>query len=243
MARVRAVQRVACWGKMRSSRGRYGSVMNHLFRVFALACTLLIVACRPAQPSEEYRTGDVLLEEDFSQPFAWETHRSADGLTALRIEDDVYRMTLQGPGYNWANNLQTHTDVVIEVYASQLVPNAKDAFGVVCRANPGGEGSGYYFYITADGYWSIRRAQGRTVTSLVDFTRSDAINTGQSLNFIRALCIEDYLALYVNDQFLGEVRDRNFVSGVAGFSLAVPNEITGDVSFDNLRIIEARLLD
>lgn len=214
-----------------------------LFRGFALVCLLLAAACQPAQPSEEYRTGDVLLEEDFSQPFAWEAHASGDGSTDLRVEDGVYRMTLQGPGYNWANNIQPHTDVVIEVYASQLVPDAKDAYGVVCRADPGGGGGGYYFYITADGYWSIRRAQGRTVTSLVDFTRSEAITTGQSINLVRALCIEDYLALYVNDQFVGEVRDSNYVNGVSGFSLAVPEETTGDVSFDNLRIIEARLLD
>src|SRR5690606_25544583 len=144
--------------------------------------------------------------------------------------------------YNWALNAQLHSDVVIEVYSAQASTYGNNAYGVVCRADPGGRGDGYYFYISGDGYWSIRRGQGRTMTSLVDFTRSDAIHQGQSLNLIRVLCVEDYLALYVNDQFVGDVRDRTFASGVAGFSAAVPEEGDVDVSFDNLRIIEARLV-
>lgn len=215
-----------------------------VFRSLALLLSpILIVACQPVQPSVEYRTGDILLEEDFGSPFAWENHTPSNGSTDLRVEDGVYRMTLAGSGYNWALNNQNHTDVVIEVYASQLAPDASSAFGVVCRADPGGGGGGYYFYITGDGYWSIRRAQGRTVTPLVEFTQSDAIYHGQSINLIRVLCVEDYLALYVNEQFVGEVRDRNFVNGVAGFSVAAQDGVTADVSFDNLRIIEARLLE
>ncbi len=215
-----------------------------IFRLFGLTlCLLLGAACQPARPSAEYRTGDILLEEDFSSPFAWENYSTPDGATQLRVEDGVYRMTMGGGGYNWALNNQNHTDVVIEVYASQLSEDDNNAYGVVCRADPAGGGGGYYFYISGDGYWSIRRGQGRTVTSLVDFTQSDAIHKGQSINLIRALCIEDYLALYINDQFVGEVRDRNLVNGVAGFSLAVPEDVSADISFDNLRIIEASLLE
>ena len=208
----------------------------------ALFVLLLLAACRPPRPAYDYRTGDVLLEEDFSRDFAWENHASPNGSTHLRVEDGVYRMQMAGGGYNWALNAQIHQDVVIEVYGSQLSDYANNAYGVVCRADPGGSGDGYYFYISGDGYWSIRRAQGRTVTPLVDFTQSDAVHRDQSINLIRALCIEDYLALYVNEQFVGDVRDRAFSSGVAGFSVAVPQDGDIDVSFDNLRIIEARLV-
>lgn len=214
-------------------------MMRHFLALFAL---VLLAGCRPPQPSYDYRTGDVLLEEDFSRDFVWESYASPNGATDFRVEDGVYRMQMAGGGYNWALNAITHRDVVIEVYGSQVSEYANNAYGVVCRADPAGSGDGYYFYISGDGYWSIRRAQGRTVTPLVEFTQSDAIYQGQSINLIRALCIEDYLALYVNEQFVGEARDDTFSSGVAGFSVAAPEDGDIDVSFDNLRIIEARLV-
>lgn len=211
-------------------------------RVFALILFVLVAAACGAKPAFDYRTGTVLLEEDFAQDFVWERYRTPDGATDFRVEDGVYRLQMDGGGYNWALNSQVHSDVVIEVYSAQRSSFGNNAYGVVCRADPGGRGDGYYFYISGDGYWSIRKSQGRTMTSLVDFTRSDAIHQGQSLNLIRVLCVEDYLALYVNEQFVGDVIDRSFASGVAGFTAAVPEEGDVDVSFDNLRIIEARLV-
>jgi len=210
--------------------------------LLALCVLILSTGCRPSRPTYDYRTGEILLEEDFSRDFAWESYTSPNGATHLRVENGVYRMQMAGGGYNWALNAQLHQDALIEVYGSQLSEYANNAYGLVCRADPGGTGDGYYFYISGDGYWSIRRAQGRTVTSLVDFTESAAIHQGQSINLIRVLCIEDYLALYVNDQFVGEARDHTFSSGVAGFSVAVPEDGDIDVSFDNLRIIEAQLV-
>ena len=212
-----------------------------ILRPMWLICLLFLSACQP-KPAFDYRTGSVLLEEDFSDTFVWETVESPTGNTRFGVEDGVYRLRMNGAGYNWALNAQRHTDVVIEVTSAQASEYGNNAYGVVCRADPGATGDGYYFYISGDGYWSIRRGQGRTMTSLVDFTRSDTIHQGQNLNLIRVLCVEDYLALYVNDTFVGEVRDRTYASGVAGFSAAVPADGDINVSFDNLRIIEARLV-
>lgn len=212
------------------------------FRAFVVCCVLLLTAACDARPSFDYRTGDVLLQEDFDATYVWENYRTPDGGTDFRVEDGVYRVQMNGGSYNWALNAQVHSDVVIEVYSTQRSSYGNNAYGVVCRADPGGRGDGYYFYISGDGYWSIRKAQGRTMTPLVDFTQSEAIHQGQSINLIRVLCIEDYLALYVNEQFVGEVFDRSFASGVAGITAAVPDEGEVDVSFDNLRIIAASLV-
>lgn len=231
------------WGKMAVSSVPRNLFVPHFTRLFLVLLVLpLLVACRPPRPSYDYRTGDVLLEEDFDRDFAWENFASGDGTTRFQVEDGVYHMQMSGGGYNWALNALNHRDVVIDVYGSQRSEYANNAYGVICRADPGGSGDGYYFYISGDGYWSIRRAQGRTVTPLVEFTRSDAIHQGQSINLIRVLCIEDYLALYVNEQFVGEITDDTYSSGVAGFSVAVPDEGDIDVSFDNLRIIEASIV-
>lgn len=206
--------------------------------IWLLAATLAGCAARP---STDYRTGAVLLEEDFSQGFAWERYENPELGARFGVEDGVYRMRLAGGSYLWALNAQAHENAAIEVYSAQISDNDDNAYGVICRADPANSGEGYYFMISGDGYWSIRRGRGGRVESLIDFTQSDAIHRGRSLNLVRVLCIDDYLALYVNDQFVGETRDRLYTRGFAGFAVAAPEGGSVDVSFDNLRIVEASL--
>ncbi len=197
------------------------------------------------KPGYEYRLGDVLLEQDFSQSFAWERYQSTERGTDARVEAGVYRMQARGSGYIWGLNAAMHDNVMIEVQAQQQSDDSNNAYGVMCRADPSNDGDGYYFLISGDGYWSIRRSSGDGVEPLVEFTRSDAIRRDQSLNTLRAICVDDYLALYVNDQFVGEARDRLYSAGFAGMIVAAAGddgEANVDIAFDNLRIVEARIV-
>jgi hypothetical protein len=150
-------------------------------------------------------------------------------------------MNVSGGGYIWGLNAARHEDVVFEAQSTQLSEFENNAYGLMCRADPANNGDGYYFLISGDGYWSIRRGSGNGVDSLVDFTQSDTIQKGRSTNTIRILCIEDYLALYVNDQFVGETRDHLYTHGFAGFVIAAAQEGDVEVVFDNARILEGEL--
>ncbi|RMG89348.1 MAG: hypothetical protein D6712_01870, partial [Chloroflexi bacterium] len=59
-------------------------------------------------------------------------------------------------------------------------------------------------------------------------------------NQIRVVCLDDYLALYVNDTFITEVHDQFFQQGVVGLGVVTTSESDVlEVSFDDLRLWQA----
>ncbi len=186
-----------------------------------------------AEGAQEISVGDLLLEKDFSEDDTWEVYKDKD--TSLRTIDGVYRMTLQGDLYTWGLNEQEHSDAIIEVETSQLSEILNNHYGVICRADP--DGSGYYFFISGDGYYSIYKGVENQIDEIVEWTFTDAINQGQENNSIVAVCVDDYLALYANGVLLAEANDDEYSSGFAGFSIGSSEEDADtDIAFDNLRI-------
>lgn len=206
---------------------------------FAPILVLLLVACSGGRPSQPYQLGDLLLEESFSDPLAWEQYADPSIQVDGRIVDGVYRIRASDGGFLWALNATLHTDVVIEVETEQLSDYRDNAYGVMCRADPDLDGDGYYFFISGDGYYTIRRGQGDIVSDLIQWTGSSAIRTGQARNRMRVVCVGAYLALFVNDVFIAEYRDSLYSRGVTGLTAAVPDGGEVVVQFDNLLIFAA----
>ncbi len=98
------------------------------------------------------------------------------------------------------------------------------------------QGDGYVFLIQGSGSFAIMRARGRELTPLVNWTASDAINRGAAQNRIRAICVGNYLALYVNDQFLGDATDDTYGAGQVGLAASAANRLGTRIAFDNLTI-------
>lgn len=57
------------------------------------------------------------------------------------------------------------------------------------------------------------------------------------------MCIGDYLALYVNGEFVAETRDDYFSRGFTGLSAAVVKDGDVDIAFDDLTVWEASLIN
>jgi hypothetical protein len=207
--------------------------------------TMVIVwvfsACAPPQPTERIVLGEVLLEEDFSNPWTWERYYDPNQHVDFRIEGGAYRAQAYDGGFIWALNAQMHSDVVIQVDTQQISADRNSAYGVMCRAALANNGDGYYFMIGGDGSYTLRRGSLDRINALIEWTYSDAIQQGRSINRIRAACIGDYLALYVNGQFVAETYDSYFNRGYAGLTAAVPEGGEVDVTFDDLTITAAAL--
>lgn len=100
-------------------------------------------------------------------------------------------------------------------------------------------GDGYLFLVEGGGRFAIMRSLGRSLTPLVNWTQSSAINTGAAQNRIRAVCMDNYLALYVNGQFIADASDDTYSEGQVGVLAAAAGRVGLEVSFDNLTVSAA----
>jgi len=100
-------------------------------------------------------------------------------------------------------------------------------------------GDGYLFLVEGSGRFAIMRSRGRSVTPLVDWTTNSAIKVGPADNRIRAVCLGDYLAMYVNGTFVGDATDDTYTSGQIGLVGAAASNLGLQVTFDNLTVSAA----
>jgi hypothetical protein len=100
-------------------------------------------------------------------------------------------------------------------------------------------GDGYLFLIQGSGSYAIMRARGRSITPLVNWTASDLVHPGPDRNQIRAVCIGDYLALYINGEFAADATDSTYRSGQVGLAASAASRLGVQVEFDNLIVHKA----
>jgi len=212
-------------------------------KIIFLILVLSVVLAGCGGPSSEPNTGGILLSEDFSDVKAWEYYVDEASGSDLQVVDGAYRISTDDGGYVWGLNDQNHSDVVMEVTTKQLTAHENNAYGIMCRADTSNNGDGYYFLVSGDGYYAISRGEGEDVTPVVDWDSSSAINKGAASNTLRAVCVGDYLALYVNDKFIAEATDAAYSSGYAGFAATAFEGGAITVTFDNLTISEGTLAE
>lgn len=205
--------------------------------LIAILCGLIMGGCAPAAPADIVQLGTVLVEEDFSQPFRWQVYRQPGQNVDFRPEDGIYRAQAWDGGFSWAlYDAASFTDTVIQVDTEQRSPYRNNAYGLMCRASATDNGDGYYFFISGDGYYSIRARTRAGMDDIVPFTRTDAIQQDRAFNRVRVACIADRLLLWINGQFIIEVRDSRFDEGYIGLTAAVPADGEVDIAFDAVRV-------
>ncbi len=100
-------------------------------------------------------------------------------------------------------------------------------------------GDGYLFLIQGGGSYGIFRARGRDLTPLVDWQTSEAIHVGPDTNHLRAVCMGDYLAFYINDTLVADTTDATYQRGQVGLAASTASRIGGRIQFDNLTVAQA----
>jgi hypothetical protein len=216
--------------------------------IFGKKCALtaivltLVVSIFPAQaktdltlrlPGLGLLQASLVTVETFDRQSAWERYFNQDG-AELGVENGVYRAYTMSPGYVWGLNQQQQSDVILEVEATPMTPNFENGYGVMCRADSSGDG--YYFMMNPNGNFSIQVGDSTGIRPLVEWKRSKAIKADIDRNTIRAVCVGDYLAMYINDTFVAEVSDDTYSSGYIGLSVAASENSDVDAAFDNLAI-------
>lgn len=193
---------------------------------------IALSGCIAARPSQTIELGEQILADSFESAVAWDTYNNGD--IVFEVRGGLFRLDVPSGGYYQSFDHRLHSDIILDIETLALSDNTADGYGLMCRAD--GDGDGYYFLLGSDGSASIRRGQGREVKPLMAWTKTGAVREDGRPNTLRAVCVEDYLALWVNGEFIGEVRDSLYSSGmtgIVGVTSRAGQRLT--VDFDNLR--------
>jgi hypothetical protein len=186
---------------------------------------------------------------DFGDPASFETGEFAGG-SSLAIEDGRYviRATnAASASYLWGKSNWNATDpaypllknVMVEVEVASRAGDSDNWFGVMCRVDEAD--AGYAFLISADGFWTIAQADGQRGLSLLEpWRESTAIRKRRAANTLQVYCVDNYLALYVNGEFVGDHTDNraNRLDRVGGVGVLAggAEDNTVEVGFDRLAV-------
>lgn len=167
---------------------------------------------------------------------------SVDPTLAALVEEATPEATAENAGESEATPEATaestpEADVTAEATA-EITAEPTDALTATLQPTRADirAGDGYLFLLQGNGTFAIMRSRDRDLTPLVDWRASDAIRKGPGENHIRAICAGDYLALYVNDQFLGDATDSTYTSGQVGMAASAATRLGTQIAFDNLTI-------
>ncbi len=218
-----------------------------------LLLILLLAACADDEPSRSVRSGDLLLSESFAAPQTWEQGiyppDAATPDSQLVVQEGRYELFHRAgrtASFTWGAGADAPQDVIVEVSVEQLSADKDNLYGVLCRLaqDEAGQWSGYALLISGDGHYGIADLSRESLDFILEWHQSDAIRQGQALNTLRAVCADDYLALYANGEFLGEAKDSRYRrAGQIGLIAGVTASGEVRVAFDDLTVRAASLAD
>lgn len=196
-------------------------------RFFLLALGVLVLSgCLRASGS---------FVDDFSDPGSgWgaashETYVRGYQQGRYLIQIDVPRW------FVWATAGRSYEEVEIETI-TQSSGEMDNHYGVLCRYK---KGRGYYFAISADGYYGIYLQEDEEVLVPLHgpaMLRAPAVHTDGSPNRLLATCEGSVLTLYVNGEQIAQVDDETLNRGDVGIAAGTSRRGGTTVWFDDFTV-------
>ena len=156
---------------------------------------------------------------------------------ARSISDGVYRWEAEAfDDFVWWSipDVDSVSDMYLAVDA-RLVDGPLDAqYGLILRRV---DSTGYYLFLVSDDQrFRFSRRSEDGWTSLVDWTETTAIRSGE-VNRLEVVAMGSQFSFYINGQFVGENSDSQFSSGVVAVVVGLIDAgDTSVVEFDNFEL-------
>lgn len=200
-----------------------------LFAGLLGGCSLLEI---PTEP------GDVLFQDSFSRPISGWDRTETDSFTADYAGGAYVVKVLQPSTDVWVTPGLAFRDIRILVVAQKKSGSDDNLFGIVCRYQ--NERNFYFFSISSDGYAGIgiNKDGRRRILTGESLLPSNAIQTGDEPNLIRADCIGYQLALYVNGRLVGQAQAAEWSGGQVGLLVGTYDEPGVEIVFDNFSVLQ-----
>ncbi len=134
----------------------------------------------------------------------------------------------------WGLANRNAADFEMEVEATSQTTDTGITYGIIFRYVD--DNNYYRFDISPDGFFLLTKFENGEWHTLVDWTASDAINTGQTTNVLKVSAFGNEIAVFANGQELSRITDDSFSAGNFGFFTSTFDSAHSWVSFDNLKL-------
>jgi len=115
-----------------------------------------------------------------------------------------------GKGNNWWLTYLSFQDAYLEAKFDVGDCSGDDQYGLVFRAPEYDTGVGYYFHVTCNGHYDVRRWTESGSTMLLGMPSSENIKSGPDQSNILGVWIKgSTIKLYINDHLLEEINDSS----------------------------------
>ena len=176
----------------------------------------------------------LVYQDDFAdQASGWDD--AFDEYTLKQYGAHKYHIEVNAPNlFAWGLANRDIADSVLEVTTRQWEGPDNNSYGVIFRLQD--KDNFYRFDITGDGFFLLSKSVDGKWLTLVDWTSTPAINTGQAENDLRVSALGAKISIYANGRFLAEVEDESFRHGDIGFFAGTFDKPNVHISFDDLRV-------
>ena len=192
-------------------------------------------------PTQRVFTGNQRTSYTFHTATTWDIFTADDNLAYFRLAGNTLEAHVAADqGYVISTNNVPHDNVIINANMRQTDGLLGNGFGVVCRADKAG--NGYYFLLSSAGEFTI--SVGTPVRNelfeMIPWQYHSRIHQGVHDNEIRAVCVDNYLAMFINDVFVAETFDDEFTTGELGVVIGAVSQ-PATARFDNILIRDATI--
>jgi hypothetical protein len=183
----------------------------------------------------QIRTGLPTFSDDFRRDTRSWTMEPTDSVEYTYQGRALHISVAQPRWIAWSFHERTLTDFFAEVDVAQVEGNPDGAYGLIFRfAN---RDNFYIYRITADGYYSLWRKVGGEWEMMVDWTATDALETGLDAdNRIAVLAMGAEISLLANNQVIYAGTDGLLPVGQVGLAAGTYEEPAIKTRFDNFAL-------
>ena len=137
------------------------------------------------------------------------------GNTTLSLSSGKLSMkaAAAGKGYNWWLTYLTFQDAYLEATFEVAECTNDDQYGLVVRAPDYESGFAYYFHVTCDGHYDLRRWSNNGSSMLLSMPSSEKIHKGPNQTNTLGIWIKGpIIRLYVNNSLLQEINEPTIIN-------------------------------
>jgi len=181
--------------------------------------------------------GEVLFEDDFTDPKAWQLGQTSTGSIAFGTNELTIAIGEMNATLTSLREVPTFSDFYLEITAAPSMCRELDEYGMLFRVTSASDF--YRFSLSCNGQVRLDRLIGGDASSPQPWMMSGAVPPGApSSSRIGIAANGSKMDFFVNGQYQFSIKDPQLTSGGLGVFARSTNKMAVTVNFSNLVVYQ-----